>query len=343
MESAPGPARGPFPNLLSNNPRMREIFDLIANVAGTNATVLIEGETGTGKEEVARAIHQASPMHAGRLIAVNCAAIPVTLLESELFGHEKGAFTGALELRRGRFELANGGTLFFDEVGDLPLAIQAKLLRVLQERRFERVGGAESIEVHVRLIAATNRSLQRLVQERRFREDLYYRLNVVRIELPPLRERPEDIPLLAAFNVEKYAPPGHPPKQITPEFMNALLKYHWPGNIRELENTIEHACVTSLNGALYPENLPPEVLQNEPPRLPWSIDWTRPLPEVLRDVRCEVERRYIRKALEECQGNVSRAARRCGLSRRSLASKIGAYGIDKRRYKTPMGPPRPCR
>src|SRR5207249_4298572 len=207
--------------------------ELINNVADTNTTVLIEGETGTGKEQIARALHSASHHHnTGHFVAVNCAALPETLLESELFGHEKGAFTGAVGQRRGRFEMANGGTLFLDEVGDVPASMQAKLLRVLQDRRFERVGGSESIEVDVRVIAATNRSLQRLVRKGTFREDLYYRLNVVKIDLPPLRDRTEDIPLLATHFTEKYASKGGQPNQIAPEAMEVLLHCRWPGNIR---------------------------------------------------------------------------------------------------------------
>jgi DNA-binding NtrC family response regulator len=212
-----------FQNIISKNPHMHAVFELISNVAHTNTTVLIEGETGTGKEQVARAIHQASQQRTGPLISVNCAALPETLLESELFGHEKGAFTGAVGQRRGRFELANGGTIFLDEVGDVPATMQAKLLRVLQERRFERVGGAETIEADVRVIAATNRSLQRLVKKGKFREDLYYRLNVVKIDLPPLRDRPEDIPLLASHFTDKYAPHGQPPKEISPQVMEKLI------------------------------------------------------------------------------------------------------------------------
>src|SRR5207244_7481197 len=233
-----------FQNILSKNPHMHAVFELINNVAHTNTTVLIEGETGTGKEQVARAIHQASGHRTGPLIAVNCAALPETLLESELFGHEKGAFTSAVGQRHGRFEMANGGTIFLDEVGDIPAPMQAKLLRVLQERCFERVGGTESIEVDVRVVAATNRSLLRLVEQGKFREDLFYRLNVVKIDLPPLRDRPEDIPLLAQHFAEKYAH-GKQPKQIAPEAMEVLLAYRWPGNIRELENAIERATVTT--------------------------------------------------------------------------------------------------
>src|SRR5205085_1379354 len=198
------------------------------------------------KEQVARAIHIASsPLRAGPLVAINCAALPENLLESELFGHEKGAFTSAVSQRRGRFELADGGTIFLDEVGDVPATMQAKLLRVLQERRFERVGGTESIEVDVRVITATNRSLRKLVKQGTFRKDLYYRLNVVKFDLPPLRDRMEDVPLLAAHFAEKYARPGDAPKRIAPPAMEVLLNYRWPGNVRELENAIERACVTS--------------------------------------------------------------------------------------------------
>ncbi len=322
-----------FRNIISKSPRMQAVFELIANVAQTNTTVLIEGETGTGKEQIGLAIHQASQVRTGPMIAVNCAAIPETLLESDLFGHEKGAFTSAVNQRRGRFELAHGGTIFLDEVGDIPAAMQAKLLRVLQERRFERVGGTESIEVDVRVVAATNRSLQRLVQEGKFREDLYYRLNVVRIELPPLRERSEDIPLLAAYFTAKYARPGEGPKTITPQAMSALLSYHWPGNIRELENAIERASVTASNGSILPDNLPRDVLFREPPHRPLAIDLGQPLPDVLDKMHAEIEQEYIRKALEKSHGSVSRCAQVCGLSRRSLSTKLAAYHIDKAVFK----------
>src|SRR5207245_11434154 len=203
--------------------------------------------TSTGKQQVERAIHEASHSRAGALVAINCAAVPETLLESELFGHEKGAFTSAVGQRKGRFELAHGGTLFLDEVGDVPAAMQAKLLRVLQEGRFERVGGMETVEVDVRIIAATNRSLQKLVKAGKFREDLYYRLNVVKIDLPPLRERSEDIPLLAMHFAQKYARPGQASKQIAPEAVEVLLQYRWSGNIRDVENVIDLASVASID------------------------------------------------------------------------------------------------
>ena len=295
--------------------------------------MLIEGETGTGKEQVARAIHQASNSRTGPLIAVNCAALPETLLESELFGHEKGAFTSAVGQRRGRFELADGGTIFLDEVGDVPATMQAKLLRVLQERRFERVGGTETIEVDVRVIAATNRSLQKLVKQGKFREDLYYRLNVVKIDLPPLRDRPEDIPFLATHFAEKYARPGEAPKPISPRPWKRSLSYRWPGNIRELENAIERACVTSRDNVIQVENLPPELLSPPVAKLPFHIDLDRPLPDLLREAVVNIEQQYLRKALKKTRGNVGRCARICGLSRRSVTAKIAEYKLDKSAFK----------
>ncbi len=322
-----------FQNILSKNPKMHSVFELINNVAQTAATVLINGETGTGKEVVARAIHFASHVRHGPLIAVNCAALPENLLESELFGHEKGAFTSAVGLRHGRFELADGGTIFLDEVGDIPASMQAKLLRVLQERKFERVGGTETIEVDVRVVAATNRSLLRLVKEGKFREDLYYRLNVVKIELPPLRDRPEDIPLLAHHFTEKYARPGDSPKQLAPQTMDTLLNHPWPGNIRELENAIERACVTSLDSVINPENLPPEILAPNTPKVPFRIDLDKPLPQLLTEMTTEIERQYIRKALKRSHGNIGRCAKICGLSRRSVSAKISEYHIDKAVFK----------
>ncbi len=327
--------RHSFAHVLSKNPRMHQIFELVNNVAETTATVLIEGETGTGKEEIARAIHHASHARNGPMVAVNCAALPETLLESELFGHEKGAFTSAVSQRRGRFEMADGGTIFLDEVGDVPSAMQSKLLRVLQERRFERVGGIETIEVDVRVIAATNRPLHRMVRQGKFRQDLYYRLNVVKIELPPLRDRPEDIPLLATHFTEKYAQPGERPKHISPQAMEALLAYRWPGNIRELENAIERACVTSRDDIIQVDNLPPELSAPPAARLPVDVDLNRQLPDLLRDTLAEVEKRYIRKALKKTRGNVGRCARICGLSRRSLTYKIAEYAIERKAFREP--------
>ena len=249
--------RNAFRNVLSKSPRMAEVFDLVASVADTNSTVLILGETGTGKEQVARALHDASSSRRpGAFVAVNCAALPESLMESELFGHEKGSFTGAAGQRKGRFEAANGGTLFLDEIGDLPFPVQVKLLRVLQERRIERVGGHQPIDLDVRVVAATHQPLEKLIAEKKFREDLYFRLNVIRIDLPPLRERPEDIPLLVEHFCQKYARPGQPPPQVTAEAMDVLLRYRWPGNVRQLENAVERACATVRNGQIEKDHLP---------------------------------------------------------------------------------------
>ena len=246
---------------------MHDVFELIEHVAETISTVLIFGETGTGKELVARAVHEASPRRNLPFVAVNCAALPESLLESELFGHEKGSFTGAAGQRKGRFELANLGTIFLDEIGEIPLSMQAKLLRVLQERRFERVGGTQTVESDVRVVAATNKDLLKLAKEGKFREDLYYRLNVVKIDLPRLCERAEDIPLLAQHFVQKFSRPSAAAKTISPEAMEALIQFRWPGNIRELENAIERACVTSRDDVIRPENLPPDVLKPARPKV----------------------------------------------------------------------------
>ena len=327
--------RHSFQNILSKNPRMLEIFEQIGHIAETSTTVLIEGETGTGKEQVARAIHLASSsFRKGPIVVVNCAALPENLLESELFGHEKGSFTSAAAQRKGRFELADGGTLFLDEVGDIPPSMQVKLLRVLQERQFERVGGSAVINVDVRVIAATNRNLETLVREGKFREDLYYRLNVFKLDLPPLRERPEDIPLLAAHFMQKYARPGHAPCQLSPEAMELILGYSWPGNIRQLENAIERAAITAKDGVIHPDNLPPDLtrLAHQKPRVP--IDLSRPLPDQLEELTTDFEIRYLKAALEKSGGHIGRCARLCGLSRRSITYKVARYKLDTTSYKS---------
>jgi DNA-binding NtrC family response regulator len=322
-----------FHKILSKSTRMHDVFELISHVAQTISTVLIMGETGTGKELVARAVHDASPRKAEPFVAVNCAALPESLLESELFGHEKGAFTSAIGQRKGRFEMAHNGTIFLDEVSEIPLAMQAKLLRVLQERRFERVGGSQTIEVDVRVVAATNRDLLRLAKDGKFREDLYYRLNVVKIDLPPLHERPEDIPLLAGHFVEKFSRPGAPPKMIAPESMEALIQYRWPGNIRELENAIERACVTSRDDCIRVENLPEEIFKRDRPRLPLSVDLSRPLTEQLNELTAAFEERYLRRALKKTRAHIGRTARLTGLSRRTITEKLALYQIDKTEFK----------
>lgn len=323
-----------FQNVLSKNRRMMDVFELISQVAPTATTVLIEGETGTGKEQVGHAIHQASAGHrSGPFVALHCAALPETLLESELFGHEKGAFTGAVGQRKGRFEQAHGGTLFLDEVGDIPLPMQIKLLRVLQERRFERIGGSTTVEVDVRVVAATNRPLERLVKEGKFREDLYYRLNVVKLTLPPLRERPEDIPLLAAHFTQKFARLEHAPCQISPEAMDVMTAYAWPGNVRQMENAIERACITARDGVIQPANLPDEVRGKTKPTSPFTVDLSHPLPEQLAALTAAFEERYLRKALRKTRGHVGRCAKLSGLSRRSVTDKIAHYKIDKEVFK----------
>jgi DNA-binding NtrC family response regulator len=323
-----------FHNVLSKNARMVEVFDLISQVAETMSTVLIAGETGTGKELIAQAVHEASSSRRnGPLVAVNCAALPETLLESELFGHEKGAFTGASGQRKGRFEQANGGTLFLDEVGDVPMSMQIKLLRVLQERRIERVGSADPIEIDVRLVAATNRPLEAMVQQSKFREDLYYRLNVIRIDLPPLRARVEDIPLLAAHFARKYTRPGEKPPQISPEAMENLLTCPWPGNVRQLENAIECACVTARDGVIVPANLPGDVLKRTFGNTTLPVDLSRSMPDQLTDLTAAFEERYLRAALAKTHGQVGKCAELSGLSRRSITDKLAQYKIDKSEFK----------
>ncbi len=322
-----------FHNVLSKNAKMHDIFETVTNLSHTKTTVLIEGETGTGKEQLAKAIHYTSEQKNGPWVAVNCAALPETLLESELFGHEKGSFTSAVGQRKGRFEMADGGTIFLDEVGDIPATMQAKLLRVLQERCFERVGGTETVEVDVRVIAATNRDLQDLVKQETFREDLYYRINVVKLHLPPLRERREDIPLLAENFVEKFSPSGVPPKKISPQAMNVLINHNWPGNIRELQNAIERACVTSTGEEIHGENLPPELAQSKNKRAIEEIDFHRPLKDVVKQAIAGVEERYLREILRRTHGDVGQCAKLCGMSRRSISTKITEYGIDKTQFK----------
>ncbi|HXG02941.1 MAG TPA: sigma-54 dependent transcriptional regulator [Candidatus Binatia bacterium] len=298
-------------NLVGHSPGMVEIYRTIARVAPLDTTVLIQGETGTGKELVARAIHQASPRAQRPFTVVDCAALPETLVESELFGHEKGAFTGATQSRRGLLEAAAGSTCLLDEVGELSLPLQARLLRVLQERVIRRVGGTEPIPVDVRIIAATNRDLRKLVDEGRFREDLFYRLNVVTIHVPPLRERAEDIPLLAQHFLRKAATAaGKTVIGLTREALDRLAAYPWPGNVRELEHVIERAVVLTTSTLLTPEDLPREL------RL------VAPAPPVARPDRRmtleELKRWYVEQVLAETGGNKARAAELLGIDRRTL-------------------------
>ena len=322
-----------FHTILSKSPRMHDVFELIRHVAQTISTVLIFGETGTGKELVARAVHDASPRHGNPFVAVNCAALPESLLESELFGHEKGAFTSAVGQRKGRFELAHTGTIFLDEIGEVPLPMQAKLLRVLQERRFERVGGAAD---------------RRGGRPRHRRDQPRSAPAVQGGEIPrgpvlpaqrredrpaALARRPEDIPLLAAHFAQKFGRPGAPPKVISPEAMELLLQHRWPGNIRELENAIERATVTSRDEFIRPENLPSEILKPSRPKFQLPVDLSRPLTDQLNEITASFEDRYLRRALKRTRGHIGRTARLTGLSRRTITDKIVLYQIDKAEFK----------
>jgi DNA-binding NtrC family response regulator len=326
-----------FHNMVSKSPKMRRVFDLIEQVGPLGSTVLIHGETGTGKELVAQAIHAASDRRQGPWVALNCAALQETLLESELFGHERGAFTGADRRKKGRFELADKGTIFLDEVGDVSPAMQVKLLRVVQSGTFERVGGTETLSVDVRLVAASNKRLEDEVKAGRFRPDLFYRLNVIRIDLPPLRERAEDIPLLAMHFLDKLKTKSTPPvTSIDHEAMQALLSHRWPGNVRELENAIRAAVALADGAEIHRDTLPASVAPR-PGKGDGSgslIDIDRPLPEVTETLVSRVERDYFAQLLERYRGNVARCAKHSGLSRRSVAQKLQKYDLDRTLFKT---------
>jgi len=313
-----------FGNLIGKSEKMRELYEKIKKVAPTNSTVLICGESGTGKELVARAIHYNSLRAGGPFVAVDCTALPETLLESELFGHVKGAFTGAVADKKGLFEVADGGTIFLDEVGDISPAIQAKLLRVLQERAFKPVGGTKTIQVDVRVVAATNKNLEELVRKGSFREDLYYRLSVIPLYIPPLREREGDIPLLARHFVRKYAEEnGKEVEGISDEALRLLVQYPWPGNVRELENVIEQAVTLATGSLITPEDLPEHIKSGRIEHLANNIT----LQGTLKDTIETLEKELILKALREAGGNQYRAAKRLGLSRQNLQYKIRKYGI----------------
>ena len=305
--------------ILGESGRMQEVLSLVRRVAASDATVLIRGESGTGKELIAKAIHYASRRAEGPLVRVNCAALPETLLESELFGHEKGAFTGAQATRRGRFELAHGGSLFLDEIGDLPPHLQVKLLRVLQEREIERVGSSRPIPVDVRLLAATHRDLEALVKAGGFREDLYYRINVVTLVVPPLRERREDIPLLLDHFLSKFARAnGKTIRGLTREARDTLLRYDYPGNVRELENLMERAVVLTRDEVIGRADLPLSVRDAEP-----ESGEATGLPAAVEGL----ERRMIRDALARADGVQTRAAELLGISERVLRYKLRKYGL----------------
>lgn len=309
--------KAPDAGLVGSSPEMQQLFESIRQVAPEKATVLIAGETGTGKELVARAIHAGSPRSNGLFVAVNCAAIPHEMLESELFGHEKGAFTGAIKERIGKFELADGGTLFLDEITEMPMALQAKLLRALQENIIERVGSNRSIAVDIRVVAATNRDPREAIKDGKLREDLYYRLNVFRIDLPALKARKSDIPKLAQHFLAKRR------VDISPEAIDALTRYDWPGNVRELENVLERAAIISGNQTVLPKHLPAEMVSHAPVRMP-SIAATAnalALPPAIE----ALERQLITEALAATQGNKSKAAKLLEISERSLWYKLSQY------------------
>ncbi|MDF3810375.1 MULTISPECIES: acetoacetate metabolism transcriptional regulator AtoC [Rhodopseudomonas] len=316
--------------ILTASPRMADLLRTIAKVAKSQATVLVTGESGTGKELVANAIHYSSPRAAGPFVKVNCAAIPDGLLESEFFGHEKGAFTGAMVRRRGRFEQAEHGTLFLDEVGDISPALQVKLLRVLQERTFERVGSAEPIHTDVRIVAATNRDLEALVREGQFREDFYFRLNVVSLTTVPLRERPEDVQLLANHFLQHFAAENSVDVEGFDDLvMDCLLRYPWPGNVRELSNAIERAVVMSTGRIIFADDLPERFGTNGPiATMPSPAEVPVESEQGLRALVNQYEARVIAESLERHGGNRVRTAQALGISRRSLLYKLHDYGID---------------
>ena len=320
----------PF-RIVGASSQMAEIHEIIRKVSPTTATVLITGETGTGKELIARAIHRQSTRNGQPFIKINCAAIAENLVESELFGYEKGAFTGAVTTKPGRFELAHKGTLFLDEVGEIPREMQAKLLQAIQDQSFERVGGLKTIAVDVRLIAATNRNLLQAVKEGKFREDLFYRLNVFPVNVPPLRERTEDIPPLTDYFIEKFNRKlARRVEGIAPEVRDCLLAYPWPGNIRELEHLIERMVLMAEEPILTMKLVPPEILNPayEEHPLPTELP-EKPGRDILKSHMEEMERQIISRCLEECGGNVTRAAERLGLSRKGLQLKMIKHHLRK--------------
>jgi len=309
-------------NIIGSSRAMEEVFDTVQQVAPARTTVLVEGESGTGKELIARALHRLSPRKNGPFVAVHCAAFSESLIESELFGHEKGAFTNAMAQRKGRFELADGGTLFLDEVGEIDLETQVKLLRVLEERAFERVGGSELVEIDVRLIVATNRNLRTMVDSGAFREDLYYRLNVVRIPLPPLRDRDSDLMLLLQHFLATFCEEND--KQIagvTPEAMDALEAYDWPGNIRELRNVVERMVVLCRSDKITLRDIPSEVKAGRAPRVGSGVKLSD------KATMKDAEKSMIEQALSDNQGNRTKAAEQLGISRRTLHRKLNEYGL----------------
>ena len=306
------------PNIIGESAAMKKVFSLVEKVAATDSTVLILGESGTGKELIATTIHYQSSRKAKPLIKVNCAALPEGLIESELFGHEKGAFTGAVKRRPGRFELANNGTIFLDEIGDLPLSTQSKILRVLQEKTFERLGGTDTISIDVRVLAATNKNLEEEVKKGSFREDLYYRLHVIPIFMPPLRDRKDDIPLLINFFLDKHASIYSKNIKFAKDALDVLLSYDYPGNVRELENIIERCITLATADTIHKDDLPSFLFKKS--------GENRQL--TLSEVSAEAEKAHIIRALKSTKGSKSKAAELLGISRKTLWEKMNIYGIN---------------
>ena len=312
---------------------MSQVIATARRVARSNATILLLGETGVGKERLARAIHRESTRSAGPFIPLNCGALPEGILESELFGHEKGAFTGAIRSRRGYFELADGGTLFLDEIGELPHQLQVKLLRALEDRTFQRLGGEKTVRVDVRIMAATNRELEEEIRNNRFRADLFYRLAVVSLTIPPLRIRREDIPLLiSGFLRDLRQKFGSTVQGIAPEAMGALISYPWPGNIRELMNVLERAVLLAPGPEITGADLP-EGIEGTPPLLPPAAQWNMGLREARQEVVAAFERDYLRELLRKTQGRIGAAARQAGINERTLYDLLRQYGIRKESFK----------
>jgi Nif-specific regulatory protein len=312
--------------IVGNSKIMRDVYDLIETVGGKNTTVLILGESGVGKERVAHAVHYGSPRAEKPFVKVNCAALPESLIESELFGHEKGAYTGATLARKGRFEMAERGTIFLDEIGELSLSVQTKLLRIIQEKEFERIGGNATLKSDVRIIAATNRDLAAAIREGIFREDLYYRLNIFPILVPPLRERRTDIMLLAEHFLQKYAREhGKKIDGIATSATDKLMNYHWPGNVRELENCIERAVILCADGKIRSHHLPPSLQMADAAG--------RDLPGTFKGTMAGVEQEIIVDELKRCRGNVAGAARALGITERMIGLRIAKYGIEPKKFK----------
>jgi DNA-binding NtrC family response regulator len=322
------------PQIVGEDPKLKQVSVALQRAAGTDTTVLLEGESGTGKELFARALHVLSQRADGPFVAINCAAIPETLLETELFGHEKGAFTGAANRKPGKFEMAHRGTLFLDEIGDLPLSLQAKILRALEEKKFERVGGTSLLHVDVRVVAATNRNLRNAVAAKQFREDLFFRLSVFPITIPPLRERPSDIPMLAKYFIERFCRDlNKKPLSLAPSAVEELLAYQWPGNVRELQNCIERAVILTEGDSIHARHLSLSFRTAAAAATvdgsPWDqIDLSGPMAAATARVVAEVERRKIERALAEASGNRAKAAEALQLGFKAFTAKLREHGLE---------------